>query len=300
MATQTNHLIIGGSTKCATTSVFKYLSDHPQVIGSTFKETRFFLDADYPLKPKIAFSEGLDKYDALFLPKGNATIRMEATPDYLYSAGTPERVKNNLNGVKWIFILREPVSRIESWYKFARQNNLLNENISFEEYVNEQLRNVNTSPTTPQYLRSADQSHYAKYLKKYTDVFSKNNILIVIYEELKSNPAKVMKTICTFASIDPAFYIAYEFEVLNSTHVVKNAKLHENYRGLKRNLRQKVFQLPFIHGILRSAKRMVEPVYLKFNAQSKRSENNKLSEYKNIYKTDRLYIEEWLGKKLPW
>lgn len=300
LMTQPKYLIIGGSTKCATTSLFKYLSDHPQVIGSAFKETRFFLDADYPLKPKISFSEGLAKYIDLFQPKENATIHLEATPDYLYSAGTPERVKSSLSSVRWIFILREPVSRIESWYKFARQNNLVNETVSFEDYVNTQLENEIITPDVPQHARVVDQSHYAKYLKKYEAEFSKDNILLLIYEELKSKPAEVMHAICRFADIDSSFYAAYQFEILNTTHVVKNARLHENYRGLKRNLRQKVFRAPFVHSVLRSAKRIVEPIYLTFNAKSKKSENNTLSEYRNLYKDDRAYIEEWIGRKLPW
>lgn len=298
--TQPDYLIIGGSTKCATTSLFKYLSDHPEVSGSTLKETRFFLDPDYPLKSKISFSEGLDQYNGLFLWKENGHIRMEATPDYLYSAGTPARVKNNLGKIKWVFILREPVSRIESWYKFAKQNNLVNETVSFGEYVNEQLKNEIINPDVPQYARAVDQSHYAKYLKKYEAEFSKDDILLVIYEDLKSKPLDVMGAICKFAGIDSSFYSAYQFEVLNSTNIVKNAKLHENYRGLKRNLRQKVFRAPLVHGILRAAKRMVEPIYLAFNAQSKKPENNGLSEYKNLYRGDRAYIEEWLGRTLPW
>lgn len=294
------YLIIGGSTKCATTSLYKYLSDHPEVSGSTLKETRFFLDTDYPLKPKISFSEGLEKYTNLFQTKEKSHLRMEATPDYLYSPGTPERVKKSLVGVKWIFILREPVSRIESWYKFARQNNLVNETISFEDYVNEQLKNEIITPDIPQHSRAVDQSHYAKYLKKYAAEFSKDNILLVIYEDLKSKPSEVMQAICKFAGIDSSFYDDYQFEVLNPTHVVKNAKLHENYRGLKRNLRQKVFRAPLVHTILRTAKRWIEPIYLAFNAQAKKQEINTFSEYKNLYKGDRAYIEEWLGRKIPW
>ena len=46
------YLIIGGTTKAGTTSLHAYLSDHPQVCASSIKETRFFLDRDYPLEAK--------------------------------------------------------------------------------------------------------------------------------------------------------------------------------------------------------------------------------------------------------
>jgi hypothetical protein len=38
------YIIIGGSTKCATTSVFAYLASHPDIASSKVKESRFFLD----------------------------------------------------------------------------------------------------------------------------------------------------------------------------------------------------------------------------------------------------------------
>ena len=36
------HAIIAGVNKCGTTSVFRYLADHPDVCASSIKETRFF------------------------------------------------------------------------------------------------------------------------------------------------------------------------------------------------------------------------------------------------------------------
>ena len=41
-----HYLIVGGTTKAATTSLFSYLANHPATCAATYKETRFFLSTD--------------------------------------------------------------------------------------------------------------------------------------------------------------------------------------------------------------------------------------------------------------
>lgn len=42
-------LIIAGAPKCGTTSLFDYLIRHPDIGGSSVKETHYFMDCNYPL-----------------------------------------------------------------------------------------------------------------------------------------------------------------------------------------------------------------------------------------------------------
>lgn len=58
LSTLANHRfgIIGGGSKAGTTSVFNYLADHPEICAADAKETRFFLDADYPLPSKLRYA----------------------------------------------------------------------------------------------------------------------------------------------------------------------------------------------------------------------------------------------------
>ena len=117
------YLIIGGATKAGTTSLYFYLADHPEICASNLKETRFFLDAEYPLPAKYRLEDGLDKYEKYFNHCQKQSLRLEATPDYLYSPDTPQKIKHSLPNVKMFFILREPIDRLTSWYRFAKVNN---------------------------------------------------------------------------------------------------------------------------------------------------------------------------------
>ena len=60
------YLIIGGSTKCATTSLFNYLGDHPEICPAIYKETRFFLNPEYPVERRFAHTNSLSEYNNLF------------------------------------------------------------------------------------------------------------------------------------------------------------------------------------------------------------------------------------------
>src|SRR6056297_1307982 len=129
-------LIIGGTTKAGTTSLFKYLSDHPEFCPARFKETRYFLNKNYQLQRTGKGDDYLEnEYNKLFSCE-DGLINLEATPDYLYSENTASFIKNTLSGadVKVVFLLRNPVDRFISWFKFAKQDGKIETNAAIKDY----------------------------------------------------------------------------------------------------------------------------------------------------------------------
>src|SRR5438034_3846662 len=98
-------LILGGTSKAGTTSVYNYLANHPQICSLT-KETRFFLDPDYPLPSTKRYQRDSPETYLSFFDSGNSQSlenwRFEATPDYLYSAKTPRAIRKTLANVCFI------------------------------------------------------------------------------------------------------------------------------------------------------------------------------------------------------
>lgn len=298
------YLIIGGTTKAATTSLFFYLKDHPQICAANWKETRFFLDADYPVpsRSKYRFEDGLDTYDQFYTHCTNMNVRMEATPDYLYSQDTPQKIKKSLSGAKIIFILREPVSRLVSWYKFAKQNNFLPEKMTFDEYIRLQLE-YDGEDKKEQHLLALEQGRYSVYLNSYISLFGNDRILVVFYEDLSNNPMSVLKEICAFAGITPDFYNNYDFKVFNRTETLKSSKIHSLYIKLRVSVRKRSHNKPYIHFVFRHLRQIFEPLYLYLNARS--PENLMISSpaenfLKDYYKGERQALEKLLRKTIPW
>jgi hypothetical protein len=231
------YIIIGGSTKCATTSVFAYLASHPDIASSKVKESRFFWMDEYPLKNgPYNIVDGIESYEQVFLDKPGASFRLEATPDYLYSKDTALAIKENLADVKLIFIVRKPIERVISWYKFAKQLNLVEADITIEDYIKLQLKYVGND--APQHLRAVEQGLYGKYLQVYFDIFGSDSICVLDYEQISSTPLVAMQTLSNFLGIDAHFYKDFCFEVLNKSVQVKDAKSYNNYRNFRRSLRR--------------------------------------------------------------
>ncbi|MEO8147090.1 MAG: sulfotransferase [Bacteroidia bacterium] len=232
-----SYIIIGGSTKSATSSLYVYLADHPLISRSRFKESRFFWDGDYLLaKKEVNYHDGVERYDQIFDDRPNAKFRLEATPDYLYSENTAKLIKGKLKDVRLIFILREPVDRVKSWYKFSKQLNQIAADVTIDEYIHDQLNSKEENP--PQFKRAVEQGRYGFYLKKYVELFGKEKVKILSYENLSSNPGEVMNEVCSFLDIDAAFYNNYDFKIINQSFNVKNAGSYNKYRLFKRSMRR--------------------------------------------------------------
>jgi hypothetical protein len=304
---QRPYLIIGGTTKAATTSLYTYLGAHPQVCISSIKETRFFLDQDYPLHSKYRLEDGAEKYNEYF-KKTKETTRLwvEATPDYLYSKGTPEKIRNTLSDVRFVFILREPVSRVISWYRFAKQNDMLPKDISLEDYI---LRQINTKPANfdglDQPMRAVEQGCYVSYLRPYFEIFGRDRVYVVFLEEVAKNPLQIMQELCDFAGIDFEFYKSYRFEVYNRTESLKNSTLHGYYWRTMSFVHSKIYKLPFIKSMLQKIRLVLEPIYLSLNRRPSSSSENKISSQvkaalSSYYQQANNELEDLLGRSISW
>ena len=321
------YLVIGGTTKSATTSLYYYLADHPDVCPSSMKETRFFIDEDYPVQPgsPIGWTNAPAKFDETYFPNASETYRLEATPDYLYSVGTPQRLKEMLPAAKVIFLLRDPITRMVSWYKYAKQRADISDTMSFEEYVDKQLsqdyfeaakqgrieltkaaqaagqeRDLSIPPGY--FFCALEHGLYADYLQKYFDALGRENVKVCFYEDLCTDPKQMLMDVCSFASLSSDFYQDYSFKVFNRSRAMKNARLNRAYTSLRSSIRKRTHNLP-IHKGLRQLRLWTDPLYYRLNGQSmdkveiSPSTREKLENY---YRADVEKLKAMLGCSLPW
>ena len=248
-----------------TTSLFEYLSDHPQVVRSSIKETRFFLGGNYPLSRHLPDGSPLSAYLDLFHQSGEDKTLLEATPDYLFCATAARRIKENLPDARLVFILREPIERLVSWFRYARQNNQVDPAMTFDQYVQVQRDADPNDPSIPQHLRSLAQGRYAEFLAVYLKTFSPDQCLVLRYDQLQQEPYQTLKAICEHAGIDPGFFDGYAFDVLNPSVTVRSQGIHAAYKKLAWSVRSKVIHHPRVHRVLRHIRRTFHPAYMKVN-----------------------------------
>lgn len=290
-----SYLIIGGTTKAGTTSLYNYLVAHPEVSGSFRKETNFFLDKEWENASIYRYEDGIEKYVANYRYSLAEKLYIEASPEYLYSPGTPVKIFNSLPKVKILFILRDPLSRLISWYKFAKQIGIISPNLTFDNFVIQQSQN--TGSIKPNIL---EQGLYSKYLARYFEIFDSNRVKVVFFEELADNPLEVMKGISKFCEIEPEFYNNSQFEVFNKSEQMRFVKVHQIYITIRKNLSLKI---PLMYISLKKIWDYFKPLYIRLNSIkdyeliiSKHTRQN-IFDY---YSHDINKLESLLKRPIPW
>jgi hypothetical protein len=307
-----NHrfLIIGGATKAGTTSVFNYLANHPEICATGVKETRFFLDADYPLPSKLRYSnDGPAAYLSFFDNAGSANEnrwKLEATPDYLYSQGTAGLIRETLDNACFIFLLREPVSRLLSFYRFGQQRNEIAPTMSFDEYV--ELQKANSAADFLHTLShpafcALQHGRYSRYLERFLQLFGRPAIYVAFYEQLQADPDELMMSICRSAGIDETYFKGRSFDVINKSVKLRSPRFNRVYVEAREKARLLVRHRPRLRAILRGVGRKVNEVYRGMNVVKHAevvispSTQEFLSAY---YQGEAGRLKQMLGIDVPW
>ena len=201
-------IIIGG-VKCASSSLYRYLNGHPNVLPCKTKEPMYF-----NTKNPLRLIKGYKKYIQLFPQEGQKRVHadwleigndkkikeskfskeIDPTKDYitgeatasLFIAANPRYIKLLFPNIKIILLLRDPSERYISHFKmFQRFENEGRKNFtgfqSMIEYVDKEIVDFNNNKTT----RLIHQGVYSNYLPKWKKIF--NNQLKVINTRNLSN-----------------------------------------------------------------------------------------------------------------
>ena len=220
------NFIIAGAQKSGTTSLYYYLNQHPKLIGSTPKEVRFFnRDKNYE-KGENWYKNAFKDYKKP-LKKG---LYFEATPEYLYRRSVAERIHDFDPSLKIIVILREPIKRAySSWnmyrdfpikfkgklpgalsseygYVNDRQNNIVKELYktdkfpSFEEVIASEMDKIENESELeePSFIR---RGIYLPQIKKYHELFGKDQVLVLGFNEFTENKIETLNKILLFLNI---------------------------------------------------------------------------------------------------
>ena len=108
--------LIIGTQKGGTTSLYRWLGQHPQVVEASRKEVHYF---------DINFSRGERWYRSHFpLLRGLADgqVTGEGSPYYMCHPHAPARIASLLPDVRLIVLLRNPVERAISHYFHSHRN----------------------------------------------------------------------------------------------------------------------------------------------------------------------------------
>ena len=122
------HFFVLGAQKAGTTSLYKYMRQHPQIMPSHPKETRCmnhnYIESDPYCATYFATKRFRDIYPNY--------ITGDFSPGYIYAERVIPRVKRSFPNARFIVSLRDPIERAFSQYKMNRRNAKLDSNSTFD------------------------------------------------------------------------------------------------------------------------------------------------------------------------
>ncbi|MEQ5786473.1 sulfotransferase domain-containing protein [Erythrobacter sp. NFXS35] len=187
--------IIGGAPKCATTALFDYLAQHPQVFASNPKEPHYFASAALG-HPVMQGDYSLEEYQNLFAGRAPGELAGEGSTHYLHhAAAVAPLMAAQVPNVKLIFCLREPVARAYSHFLFRYS-------VAGPYTLGGmgQVRNFTDFVQDTEVFRMGD---YAAQLEIFYRHFDPSQIHIVFFDDMARDLKGCLQGTCRFLGIDP-------------------------------------------------------------------------------------------------
>ncbi|MFC1550443.1 sulfotransferase [Candidatus Neomarinimicrobiota bacterium] len=188
------NFIIVGAPKSGTTSLWHYLSQHPQIYMSLIKEPHYFSTNQRDLT--------LIEYEKLFRNRNNEIAVGEASTSYLWYKGTAERIKESIPNCKIIIILRNPADRLYSAYlQHKRIGAFFFDFKDIVNVLNQEQENINKKAIDSIW----NKGFYSSYVENYYRVFGRKNVSIHLFNDLINSPQNLLESIFDFLNVDKTF-----------------------------------------------------------------------------------------------
>ncbi|MDB9895744.1 sulfotransferase domain-containing protein [Flavobacteriales bacterium] len=188
---------IVGAPKAGTTSLYKYLNQHQDVVMSSVKEPNYFSKEELESQDLYYASKNITDekdYHSLFQANGEKKKLGEASVSYLFYPKVSKRIFTYNKDAKIIIILRNPVDRAYSHYKMDFR-------LGFVKRDFEDLVLNNNQEGSLFYQQYIDLGLYHLQVKSYIDEFGSTNVCVMFYEDLKKDRATFVNNIFSFLNL---------------------------------------------------------------------------------------------------
>jgi hypothetical protein len=213
--------VVIGAQKSGTTSLYRYLTAHPSIVGAAKKEVHYF---------DLNHRRGVDWYRSNFPPRrrlerlasrlGRRAVTGEASPYYLFHPHVPQRMHELLPHAKLMVLLRDPVERAISHHNHEVQDGF--ETLPFAEAIEAEERRLPRSPellagdeTSPAAFSHLHHSYlsrgrYAEQLEAWFERYPRHHFLIMDSSELFDDPQAAVARTLAFLELPPHELASYE------------------------------------------------------------------------------------------
>lgn len=181
------------------------------------KKELYFFDSD--LRPSGSSPPSLEQYLANFSAAGDHKVIGEATPSYLRSERAPKEIKAFSPDARIVIMLRNPVDVMHSLHSSALHSR---EPVAdFEAAVEADARR-----SGPEHIGYREFTDFLRQVQTYFDLFGRENVHTIIFDDLKENPGSVYQDTLRFLGVSLDFMP--ELTTMGANKSVRNIRLQRS------------------------------------------------------------------------
>lgn len=242
-----NFFIVGVS-KGGTTSLYNYLQGIPQIFLPIRKESHYFSRKIIPENHSERPVRSQVDYLKLFENAPDKSIIVDASATHLSDPEAPKLIHEVSPEVKILISLRNPIERAYSAYLMHWSRTIIKKTF-LDEISYELTHKIDLSK--PNIRLPA--GFYYEDVKRYLEIFGKNNVKIIIFEEWIKDPKRTIEEILKFINLNynlnnfhydifNRFYVPkgeFSENLLKSKQIVNISRIIP--LGLRRFLKNRIF-----------------------------------------------------------
>lgn len=209
-----------GVQKAATTSVYDWLSQHPEICAPlSLKDLDFFSNDQFYVEKGMDYLS--DCYQEVY---DQESVIFQGSVHYIYFEHALERIAQLQPDAKFVLILRNPIERAISAYEYALKFDF--DTLPIEEaFAAEESRIAEGDHKTLSECTYKTHGLYYKQIQTFLKYFKPEQLAVLLFDDVSIDPAGQARKLFQFLEVDPDF--EPEFRQLNNTGELQSKKLQQ-------------------------------------------------------------------------
>lgn len=273
------NFLVTGAQRSGTTTLYHHFLQHPDIyVNPDVKELKFLLRMQHGNTPFESYQEYFTGW------KGEKAVG-DITPHYLYFEYIPDLIKQYLPDARLITVLRNPIDRAYSAYCYALRTG--RERYTFEKAIEKKR-------TGRHLIDYVGVGMYAAQLERYYNRFDRNQILVILFDDLTRCGEETMKQIYAFLDVDQTIALKLADRGDNK----QNSAQYPRYPSLHRAWAFSR-QIPVVRDVVKSVNPREIPLPLQGKYPPMRPETRE--KLKQVYRQDIDRLSQLINLDLsPW
>ena len=200
---------IVGAPRCGTTSLSRFLKQHPAVRFPALKEPHFFAQHDLRQASDGELRRSVEReyLQRFFRAGAGRRVGADASVTYLYAPEQLEPVLRLWPDSRFVVSVRDPLTMLSSLHRrllFVGQENITNFADAWAATADRaEGRRIPRSCTDPRLLRYDEAPRFATYVERLFAAVGRERCEVLLFDDLVADPLGQYRRLMNFAGLEP-------------------------------------------------------------------------------------------------